>query len=87
MYDKLKIIFIIHIMYNSTLRDNNLIGKEKQLDHKDFVMGMVEKLIERAMHFKYLHRTRTAKEIAGEHSTTPPGNKRCRMSKAGRVPV
>ena len=48
-------------------------------------MGMVEKLIERAMHFKHLCRTRTAKEIAGEHTTTPPGNKRRRMSKKNLV--
>ena len=66
---------------NAFIVFNGLVDKEKQLDQKEFVMAMVEKMIERAMVFKYEKLTRTTAETASQVPTPRPCSKRKRNSR------
>ena len=66
---------------NAFIIFNGLVDKEKQLDQKDFVMAMVEKMIERAMVFKYEKLTKTTVETVSQVPTPHQSGKRKRMSR------
>ena len=60
---------------------NGLVDKEKTIEHKDFTMAMVEKFLERLVHFRYMRMTRTTAEMAAEVPNPRNKPKRRRMSK------